>query len=199
MADNLPVPSPRGRPSAFNQERAERLINAVRAGNYYATAAAYAGISYSTLRRWILKSEDADAPPEYIAFREALEKARADAEVAALAKIQKASNEGAWQAAAWYLERSHPDRWGKREQNRLEITGEGGGPVRVVGGFEMDVSGMSALAQRLAARQAEHEAEIVDAEVIDDYASELEEGGSDIISDSEIAEAVEAWEGDNDA
>jgi transposase len=33
----------------------------------------------------------------------------------------------AWQAAAWILERRHPDRWGRRE--RVELTGRDGGPV----------------------------------------------------------------------
>lgn len=168
--------NPGGRPTKFNEERAERLLQAVRGGNYLETAARYAGISYMTLRRWVLKADDPDAPPEYVEFRDALEKARADAEVASLAKIQKASSEGAWQAAAWYLERSWPDRWGRRDTNRVELVGEGGGPVKVVAGIELDDASMTALAQRLATRHATDAQETKEAEIIDEYRSELESG-----------------------
>lgn len=33
-----------------------------------------------------------------------------------------------WTAAAWYLERKHPERWGRR---RLEITGPEGDPIEL--------------------------------------------------------------------
>lgn len=192
------VPNPnrpgRGRPTSFNQERAERLLLAVRGGNYLETACSYAGIGYTTLRRWVAKADDPDAPPEYQEFKEALEKARADAEVGALAKIQKAASEGAWQASAWYLERSRPEKWGRRDTSRVELVGDGGGPVKMVAGIELDSSAMNALAQRLATRDAEDKQEIIDAEIIDEYALELEAGSPETISDSEIAEAVEAWE-----
>jgi transposase len=157
-----------GAPTKFNAERAERLIQAVRGGNYLETAARYAGISYHTLRRWLLKADEPDAPPEYVAFKEAILKARADAEVAALAKIQKAASEGAWQASAWYLERSWPERWGRRETNRVELVGDGGGPVKMVAGIELDDASMHALAQRLSSRTSSEENEIEEAEIIED-------------------------------
>lgn len=171
----------RGRPSVFNQERADRLLQAVRGGNYLETAARYAGISYATLRRWILKADDPSAPEEYREFKEALEKARADAEVAALAKIQKAASDGAWPAAAWYLERSWPDRWGKRDTSRIELVGEGGGPVQIVAGIEINASGMNALAQRLRARKAEEDQDASDTETL----SMIE---SDLIEDAVLVE-----------
>jgi len=165
-----------GHPSKFNEDRAEKLLQAVRGGNYLETAARYAGLSYSTLRRWILKADDPDAPPEYGEFRDALEKARADAEVASLAKIQKAASEGAWQASAWYLERSWPERWGRRDTNRVELVGDGGGPVKVVAGIELDNASMTALAQRLASRHEHDQREIEETEIIEDYRGELEAG-----------------------
>ena len=33
--------------------------------------------------------------------------------------LTKAANNGIWQASAWFLERSNPEEWGKREKNRL--------------------------------------------------------------------------------
>lgn len=200
MAGELVPQQPgRGRPSQFNQERAARLIQAVRGGNYLQTSAAFAGISYSTLRRWILKADDPNAPPEYLIFKEELEKARADAEVAALAKIQKAASEGAWQAAAWYLERSRPADWGRRDTSRVELVGEGGGPVRIVAGIELNGEGMSALAQRLQARQNEMNAEIIDAEIVEEYDAELEAGEPEIITDAAIEMAIEEWSDEDGA
>lgn len=157
-----------GAPSKFSEERAERLLQAVRGGNYLKTACAFAGVDYTTLRRWVHKADEPSAPQEYRDFRDALEKARADAEVASLAKIHKAANEGQWQAAAWFLERSMPDRWAKKDRTQIEVTGEGGGPVKIVSGIELDPEAMSALARRLQARAVEGDAEdIVDAEVIE--------------------------------
>lgn len=199
MAGEL-VPQPgRGRPSQFNQERATRLIQAVRGGNYLQTAAAFAGISYSTLRRWILKADDPEAPPEYVIFKEELEKARADAEVAALAKVQKAASEGDWRAATWYLERSFPDRWGRTDTSRIELVGADGGPVKMVAGIELNAEGMTALAQRLSAQLREAERDIVDAEIIEEYAAELDAGEPEIITDAAIEMAIEAWEDDDGA
>lgn len=39
--------------------------------------------------------------------------ARARVEVDALAAIHRAARDGSWQAAAWWLERANPDRYGK--------------------------------------------------------------------------------------
>jgi len=43
----------------------------------------------------------------------AVEKAQAGAEMTSIALINRAS-EMQWQAAAWRLERKHPDRWGRK-------------------------------------------------------------------------------------
>jgi hypothetical protein len=193
MSDDLDKKT--GRPSKFNEDRAERLLQAVRGGNYLEVAARFAGITYPTLRRWVLKADDPDAPPEYREFKEALEKARADAEVAALAKIQKAASDGAWQAAAWYLERSWPEKWGRRDTSRVELVGDGGGPVRVVAGIELDSGSMAALAQRLAARQLEDAQEVHEAQVITAYEAELELEAGDPSSDEVNGEGT-WWEGE---
>lgn len=162
----------RGRPSSFNQERAHRLISAVRGGNYLNASAQFAGISYGTLQRWLHKADDPDAPEEYRIFRDEILKAQADAEVSAVATIRKAGNEGSWQATAWWLERSKPERWSKKDTSTVEmqITGAGGGPVKIVAGMELTPEGMSALANRLAQRLAENKADqdISDADIIEE-------------------------------
>jgi len=182
VPDKLPDFKAPGAPSKFSEERAERLLQAVRGGNYLQTACAFAGINYGTMRRWIHKADEPDAPQEYRDFRDAMEKARADAEVASVAKIQKAANEGQWQAAAWFLERSMPDRWAKKDKTQLEVTGGDGGPIKVVSGIELDPGAMAALARRLHARAIEGaEQDIVDAEVVEPGTAE--QGDSDTSRD----------------
>lgn len=126
-----------GRPSKLTEEVQNRILRAVQAGNWLETASAYAGVDASTVRRWIAKGEADDAEEPYRSFCAAIKQARAEAEIRAVALIQKAAQDGTWQASAWYLERSHPDRWGRK---RLEITGADSQPVRV----EVDVESLDA-------------------------------------------------------
>ena len=99
------------RPSKFTAERQEKILEALRAGNYLETAAAYAAISYQTLNEW------RKTFPE---FSEAVEKARADAEARMVAVIMKAAP-SSWQAAAWWLKRSFPDRYGRRTRIDADV------------------------------------------------------------------------------
>jgi len=120
-----------GRPSKLTQEVQDRVVAALRGGNYMETAARYAGIDESTLHRWIAKGKEDDASEPYQEFCKAVEKARAEAEVRNLHLIQNAASGGTWQAAAWFLERSFPGRWGRRE--KVEHSGPEGGPITLKG------------------------------------------------------------------
>lgn len=127
-----------GRPTKLNEERQARIVQAIRAGNYLETAAHFAGVSPSALHLWMSRGRteaaridegeepDANEAP-YLSLMEAVESARAESEVRAIALIQRAANDGTWQAAAWYLERSAPHRWGRLQ--RAEISGPQGGPI----------------------------------------------------------------------
>jgi hypothetical protein len=118
---------PRGRPPKLTAETQARIIEALRAGNYQETAAAYAGVHVATFHRWMANGAQPDADPLYRDFRNAVEKARSEAEVRNVALIQRAAQDGTWQAAAWYLERSFQQRWGRKQ----EVSGPGGGPIQV--------------------------------------------------------------------
>ena len=59
----------------------------------------------------------AEDEAKYVRFRQDVEKARAEAEVEAVSMVKMAARNGTWQAAAWYLERSFPQRWSR---NRIE-------------------------------------------------------------------------------
>jgi len=138
------------RPTKLTPEVQDRIMQAVQAGNYLETAANFAGIDGSTLRRWVQKGSAPSAPEPYRTFCTALKSARASAEVRSVALIQQAATGGTWQAAAWYLERSYPERWGR---TRVEITGDSSGenaPVRV----EVSAEALEAKLRNLVAKEA---------------------------------------------
>lgn len=96
-------------PSKFDDTVKGHILDSLRAGNTRTDAAAYAGISHSTLFEWIRRSK---ANPEgpFGAFFDEVKKAEADAVVRNVALIQKAATD-TWQAAAWWLERKYPEHW----------------------------------------------------------------------------------------
>jgi hypothetical protein len=149
--------APVGRPSKFTEETRSKILAALRGGNYREVACRYAGVSYQTFRNWLKMGEDPSSPPEYQEFLEAVEKAEADAEVADIALIRKAAQEGSWTAAAWMRERKNPERWGRKDRAAVELTGAGGGPVDVRVLHGVDVTTIEGLASALARRAAEVE------------------------------------------
>lgn len=116
-----------GRPTKLTPDVQDRIIQALQAGNYQDVACRFAGIAPATFYRWMEQGEDPDADPIYGEFREAVERAKSVAEVRSVAIIQQAAQNGTWQAAAWYLERSAAKRWGRQE--RVEHSGPEGGPI----------------------------------------------------------------------
>jgi len=129
-----------GRQSKLTQEVQDRIVAALRAGNYQETAARYAGISEDTFYEWLKRGKE-EPGSAYSEFSEAVEKAKADAEVRDVALIDKAAHDGSWQAAAWKLERKFPNKWGR--VNRTEISGPDGAPVKV------DIDAKASLLQKL--------------------------------------------------
>jgi Transposase len=109
------------RPTKLTPEVAERIITAIRAGNYAERAARAAGISPATYYRWMKRGER-ESKGIHHDFCEAVRSAEAEAEVYAVAIIRKAMPDD-WRSAAHYLERRYPARW-RRHETR-EHTGEG--------------------------------------------------------------------------
>jgi hypothetical protein len=109
-----------GQPTKLNAEVSEKICQAIRAGNYMETAAAYAGVAKPTLYNWLKRGRD-EPDTIYGALVEAVELAVAEAEVRDVALIAKAADDGVWQASAWRLERRYPDRYGRR--TRHDVSG----------------------------------------------------------------------------
>lgn len=102
---------PAGRPSKYTPETVTRITEAIALGAPYDLACKSAGVHYDTFNTWRKQK------PE---FFEAVEKAEGRAVVGWLAKIEAAASDGAWQAAAWKLERRYPQQFGRTD--RVEVT-----------------------------------------------------------------------------
>ena len=122
------------RPSKLTPERQQKLVEAIAAGNYYETACTYAGIDYTTFRLWMIRGEQ-EKQGKYSEFFEAITRAEAEAENTAVQIWQKAMADD-WRAAQMFLERRHPDRWGKH--TRLDMRQEVSGQMEVQHGVPLD-------------------------------------------------------------
>jgi transposase len=94
------------RKTKYTEERAQRIIQAVEVGATYRLAAAYAGITDDTLTNWRKRYSD---------FSERLVAAEGRAGIRWLSRIEEAAKDD-WRAAAWKLERRHPEEYGKSVQ-----------------------------------------------------------------------------------
>ena len=119
-----------GRPTKLTPEVQQVIIEGLEHGMHQESACSRAGINKTTYYRW-LERGDSEAPEDeiYRTFRHAVEKARAKPEAEALQAINVAWRDGTWQAAAWFLERSHPHKYGRI--NRTEVSGPEGQSVKV--------------------------------------------------------------------
>lgn len=112
-----------GRPTKLaDQVVLDKLLTAIRAGNYMEVSAAFAGIHKDTLYAWLKRGARARVGDPYRSFSDAMQKALAEAEVRDVAVVGQAAAKW-WQAAAWRLERRSPDRWGRKFQLAAEASG----------------------------------------------------------------------------
>jgi hypothetical protein len=70
------------------------------------------GVGYRTFALWLQK---------YPLFKEFIRRCKAQVEFDALEYIQDAMGGGTWAAAAWFLERKYPQRYGKRDVLKQQI------------------------------------------------------------------------------
>lgn len=76
-------------PSKFTADRRERILEALRYGSSYRTAAAYAGVDPSQLTRWLQRGRAAKEGA-YSDFAAAVEKAEAEPKIRALRIVHDA-------------------------------------------------------------------------------------------------------------
>jgi hypothetical protein len=137
-----------GRPTKLNPEVADLIIGYIEQGAPIDTAAAAAGISITTIRKWrrdgvrLAQAQDkgetiADKDLPFLEFSARCKSAEAQGEVSLVKGIRAAGEfvddrgRRQWQAFAWLLERRHPERYARRTMS--ELSGPGGGPIEVSG------------------------------------------------------------------
>jgi transposase len=119
-----------GRPPAITPQLCEEISNYIRAGNYPETAAGLAGISRKTFYNWLRKGRSSKTNGVYKQFLHTIKEAEDYAEAAAVERIRKAGEPddngkgGNWTALAWWLERKHPEKWGRKDKLGLEHSGK---------------------------------------------------------------------------
>lgn len=97
-------------------ERIGRLIDELVAGNYRDVAATLAGITSRSVRGWMDLADKGDQ--RYEAIAQVIRIAEAHAEAASVRNVRAAGKDPRfWAADMTYLERRHPDRWARRNDD----------------------------------------------------------------------------------
>lgn len=122
----------------FTQALADKFVDIVRRGNFRETACAQVGVDPSTMRKWLRAAANGDK--RYAAFVRSLDQAEAEAEDLMVTTIRLAARED-WKAAAWYLERRGPKRWGFKAQVEVSVQEE---LQRILNVVEREVGGEAA-------------------------------------------------------
>lgn len=112
------------RRTKLTPELQAEIVKVLRGGAYVEDACAFVGLSKSSFYDWMQRGAAGEEP--FSEFSDAVEKARADAVVRNIALVQNAAN-SSWQAAAWWLERTRPDQYGRR----TNLAGPNGGAVEI--------------------------------------------------------------------
>ena len=115
----------------LNKQLIEDAVKLIEAGNYQKHVAQALGVDESTWYRWLREGEQSEDENDLkYKFYQSIKKAEAKAVARNVALIQRAAQEGNWQAAAWWLERKFPAEWGKRD--KLDIGADDGLRIEIV-------------------------------------------------------------------
>ena len=112
------------RKSKLTSELIKEAYKLVAAGNYIKDVYPILGIDESTWYRWLSEGEKAKSGLKR-EFYETIKKAEKDAIARNVALIQRAAQDGNWQAAAWWLERKYFEDWGRKDKVDLSADKDG--------------------------------------------------------------------------
>jgi hypothetical protein len=119
-----------GRQTLLNEAVEKRVLDGLQSGAHFSDVAKYAGITERTLFRWLergKKYKDAldndlpvvEADSQYYEFSQRVSETVGAVRLRMVGRIVQAADgtDGSnpdWKAAAWYLERSSPEHWGRK-------------------------------------------------------------------------------------
>jgi len=111
-----------GQKTKLTPELQAEIVKYIQAGNYARHACLAVGISERTYYNWIEWGEERQSGV-YFQFMQAIKKAEAQAVARNVAVIQKAAID-TWQAAAWWLERTQYEHFGRKDKHDITSGGE---------------------------------------------------------------------------
>jgi len=160
-----------GRPTQYDEQLAEKILAAIRAGLTLERAAEYVGMNPGTIQGWTTKRQE---------FGRLVKKARREHEMALLQSVEIAG-EKSWQARAWILERAHGYA---QPSARLAVTQEHTHGIS---------SNLASLLAGIAVRKKEKKAEVIEMKE-SSYNNCCTTNGADIITttstSNQIANAI---------
>jgi hypothetical protein len=101
------------RASKYTPELVAQITRLIEGGTYAIDACMVVGISEAIYYKWL---------KEKVEFLESIKKARAKAISVRVIRINKAGQDGHWQADAWWLERVARDRFGRYPPKKPQHT-----------------------------------------------------------------------------
>jgi hypothetical protein len=131
-----------GRPRVLDEGKLREIVALMSAGYPLSGAAEYVGCSTKTIRREIKRNKE---------FAEKIRKNKLFAELDPLNAIRNFGRTH-WRAAAWFLERTYPDRYGKQNPALLkpsDIVEFLEGLSEIIAGEVADVATQERIANRL--------------------------------------------------
>lgn len=123
-----------GAPTKLTPKTQDIIVNAIQLGSTYTLAAQAAGIAYNTFNEW-MKAGEAAKRGKKREFYDAVKKAEGQRAARWLERIERSAMAGNWQAAAWKLERIHPDDYGR---HKVEVKHSGSIDVRSLSDDELE-------------------------------------------------------------
>lgn len=127
-----------GRPTKFDAEVASRILSALSLGAWKKTACAWAGIDYTTFKRWMRRGRDEpDTYPELADFARKVEQAENGCEIRAGRKAFEGALEDPKLALEW-LKVRHRRRWSPKQEVR--VSGDAKNPLHVKHEGQLDLA-----------------------------------------------------------
>ena len=118
------IDKPFGRPTKLTPERQQTIVGLIAKGNYLITACQATGIGKSTYLGWMERGqlEENNGGGLYADFLTAVKRAESVAESELASMIRETALEKKeWLPAMTFLERRHPERWGRKDRSLIQI------------------------------------------------------------------------------